>query len=185
MRKICIEKNNLCLLYTSLADRALIYNMAVEDEQIRQYLFEDSYSLEEFLNESDEDIFFSGKQSPNNYLLIEFYNDIVGTISHAFNDARIKNMELDIWLRSTKFTGRQLGPRVISLLIDYLSQTYNIKTFLIRPSIKNIWAVRAYSKCGFRYITDFNASLYYTPEGLTLWGEGDYDHDTYNMILQL
>lgn len=177
MRKICVQNSNITLFYASSNDIDLVYKMAMEikDEDNLIQIFEDDFSYEDFREDSDECIFFTGIPNKNNYLLIEYDSQIIGTISHTFNDATIENMELDIWLRSKNYIGKELGAKSIQLLITYLHTTYNTTTFLIRPSKENARAIRAYSKCGFIHHENF-----------ALWGEGDFGaENTYSMVLQL
>lgn len=188
MRKICVENSAISLLYTSVEDMDLVYKMAMdvtdEEEGMNEYFF-NGETYDEFRAGSDETIFFTGAANKSNYLLIQYDSQIIGAIAHTFNDAPIKNMEIHIWLRSMNYLGKELGPKSIQLLITYLRETYKITTFLIRPSVDNVRAVKAYFKCGFIHHKDFDSRRYYSPENSILYGKGHFGvENTYNMVLQ-
>jgi hypothetical protein len=66
----------------------------------------------------------------------------------------------------------------------FLNNEYAIKTFIIRPGRKNSKAIKAYEKCGFSVIDNFNANDYYGDD-IGEWGDGDYGAEgTVNMIKQ-
>ena len=182
-RTICCGNKHITLYYASMADKKLIYDMGREEQEIFESMFYgecESQPWEEYEQKNNE--FYTGEKGKNNYLLIEHNGEVVGAVSHSYNQAITENMEIDIWLRSTKYTGKGLGTQTITLLTDYLNREYSIKTFIIRPSKENSRAIRCYTKSGFTVLPDFNAQEYYGAD-VGEWGDGDYGIDgTLNMI---
>ncbi|WP_052959016.1 GNAT family N-acetyltransferase [Methanoculleus sediminis] len=184
-RQIYIEKDGITLLYAEPSDRRFIYEMAFEEPEIWQSMLakKDDFDWSELRDE--EDHFFGSVPGKSKYLLIQYRGEIIGTISHTCNNGRIENLELDMWLRSTKYTGKGIGPAVIAMLIDRLVEEHGIRTFIVRPWLQNARAARAYEKCGFRRRKDFVPSDYYG-EYLERYGEGDYGtQETVNMVLEV
>lgn len=182
---IYAREDNITLLYAEESDRQLIYNMAFEEDAIWQSMFDckEHFNWAEIRDE--EPHFFGNKPGDSKYLLIEYEGQIIGTISHTYNDGTIPNMELDMWLRSIKYTGKGIGTKVILLLVKSLIEDYKIKTFIIRPWSKNPRAIRAYEKAGFVTADTFDPKDYYG-KYLDEWGQGDYpDGENHNMILSI
>lgn len=184
-RTIYAGNNKIKLYYAKEADRELIYGMAFEEDAIWQAMFDDKdhFCWSEIRDE--EPHFFGNTPGLSKYLLIVWEDKIVGTISHTFNDGKITNMELDMWLRSIEYTGRGIGSNAMKLLIDSLCRDYSIETFIIRPWLKNKRAIKAYEKCGFVVTNTFEPSDYYG-KYLETWGNGDYpEGENVNMILTI
>ena len=184
-RYLYIEKNGIKLLYAEDTDRRLIYDMAFEEDEIWQAMIENKEDFPWSLLRDEEPHFFGSTPGFSKYLLIEYDNQIIGTISHTYNDGKIPNMELDMWLRSSKYTDRGLGSSAMKLLIDSLVRDFGIKTFIIRPWIKNPRAVKAYEKCGFVVTDSFDPDDYYG-KYLELAAQGDFgEEETVNMVLSI
>jgi len=183
-RTLCLRVNSASLYFAKEDDMWLVYDMMHEDKEIRDILFcgeSEDWSWEKY--QETERKWFPGTESKNSYYLIEYENEIIGWISHAYNDARIENMEVDIAFSSLKHAGKGLGTKIIVALTDYANKEYGIKTFMIRPGIHNKRAIRAYEKSGFKVNPSFNTNDYYTAEDAVLWGDGDCGADgTYNMV---
>ena len=168
----------ISLICAGQNDKRLVYDMANEIFGGDTTAF--SFTWDEF-NES-EDKYFSGIPGRNNYWLIKLDDEVIGTISHSYNDAVIENMELDIWLRSVQYTGKGYGSDAINQLTDYLIKRYDTKTFMMRPGKHNIGAIKCYKKCGFKITDDFNPADYYTAD-MSEWLDGDFGVDgTVNMV---
>lgn len=185
-RKIYTSTGDINLLYTREDDRRLIYDLGVEDREVTLSMFTDpkNFSWDKFKNEDPE--YFNEKPSKNKYLLIEIEGEIVGVFCHVYHPAIIENMEFHIWLRSTKYTGRGIGSKVVNTMKEYIKNTYNIDTFIMRPWIKNIRAIKTYEKCGFTIVKDFNLNLFFTKEEIQKYGNGAYSiEETANMVSKL
>jgi len=182
-REVYVENESVKLLYADDSDRRLIYDMAFEDEAIWRSMFECKNSFDWAELRDEEDHFFGSDPGMSKYLLIQCEGTIAGTISHTYHDGKVKSFELDMWLRSSAYTGKGVGSTAMQILIDHLVRQYGITTFIIRPWTKNERAIKAYEKCGFRHCPDFVVSDYYG-KYLEQYGDGDYGvGETYNMVL--
>jgi len=184
-RQLYTEKNEIKLLYAENTDRQLIYDMVFEEDDTWKAMIENKEDFPLSALRDEENYFFGAAPGLSKYLLIEWNNEIIGSISHTYNDGKIPNLELDMWLRSSKYTGKRLGSSAMKLLIDSLVRDYGIKTFIIRPWIKNPRAVKAYEKCGFVVIDTFNPEDYYG-KYLEVAAQGDFGvEETVNMVFSI
>ena len=76
--------------------------------------------------------------------------DEVGCIAHGPIDLLNDVVEVDAWLSSAKHAGRGIGSRALALLTDWLQASYGVNRFLARPSRRNVHALRAFRRAGFR-----------------------------------
>jgi hypothetical protein len=76
--------------------------------------------------------------------------DEIGCISHGVIDLLNDVVELDIWLAERKLAGRGFGSEALVLLADWLQANYGVNRFLVRPSRRNVRALRAMRRAGFR-----------------------------------
>ncbi|MCL1994281.1 MAG: GNAT family N-acetyltransferase [Spirochaetes bacterium] len=183
-RLLCCGDSDISLYFATRQDQKLVFDMmGMEDKEVFDSMFYGEsrpQTWDEY--EDDESEFYTGAKGKNNYLLIAHAGEIIGSVSHSYNAAKIENMELDIWLRSKKFLGKGLGSQTLVLLTDYLHREYSIETFIMRPGAKNRRAIRAYEKCGFAILDNFDPRDYYDSEAAEKWGAGDYGvEETVNM----
>jgi len=183
-RNLCFSIDNVFIYFANFEDMKLVYDMMHQDEEIREILFygeSEDIPFDEFLQRDRK--WFPGAESRNSYYLIKYGHEIIGWISHTYNNAKIENMEVDIAFDSLKHTGKGIGTKIITKFTDYLNEKYNIKTFMIRPGKHNARAIKAYEKSGFRVIESYDPNNYYTAEDVVLWGDGDFGpENTVNMI---
>ncbi len=182
-RKICVSDNEINMMYAQENDRRLIYDLSVVDSQIILSMFEnpDDFKWEDIRDEEAE--FFDEKESMNKYLLIEYNDEIIGIFYHTLHKAYIKNVEFHIWFVSKKYMGRGLGTRVVSMMKNYIHTKYGINTFIMRPWIKNLQAIRTYKKCGFEIERHFKLDNYFTADEIAEYGNGAYAvEETINMV---
>ena len=66
-------------------------------------------------------------------------------------------VELDIWLAGTEYCRRGLAAEALELLCGWLQSSYGVNRFLLRPSRRNVRALRCARRAGFRE-TDFEPS---------------------------
>ena len=185
-RNICIENEEIRMLFAKESDRELMHKMSIADESIVLSMFDtvEDFKSEEFEHADPE--FFNGVEGKSKYLFIEYNNEIVGFFCHDYHPAKIDNMELHIWMASSKYTGKGIGTKVLNMMINYIKEKYNINTFLMRPWTKNIRAIKTYEKCGFKVMDDFKLENYFTDKEIEKYGNGAYcEEETANMILEL
>jgi len=182
-RRICVTDGEVNLVFAQETDRRLIYDMSVNDMEIVLSMFDNpaDFKWEEIRDERKE--LFNEQPSLNKYLLIEYDNEIIGIFCHMHHPANIDNMEFHIWFVSTKYTGKGIGTKVVQIMKEYIHKSYHINTFVMRPWIKNLRAIRTYEKCGFEVTEPFDLQLFFTPEEIAKYGNGAYSvEETVNMV---
>ncbi|RHR38595.1 N-acetyltransferase [Parabacteroides sp. AF18-52] len=143
---------------------------------------------EEF-QEAFEDFYYmeSGKES-GSVMIIANEHEEVGCTCYACFHLYSKMAELDIWLKSESACGKGIGTQALKDTINYLNKELGINKFLIRPSEKNIRAIKSYQKAGFIYRTDKEDILrkFYKPISFGIYKGGDYGFEnTAVLILEL
>jgi len=113
-------------------------------------------SLEAFSADYPEYFFDGSRPYAGRMLLISVGNDEIGCISHGAIDLRNDVVELDIWLAERRVAGHGYGSEALVLLCDWLQASYGVNRFLVRPSRRNVKALRALRRAGFRE-TDLTA----------------------------
>jgi diamine N-acetyltransferase len=120
--------------------------------------------------------FFDGsRHQVGRSFIIEVDGRAVGHVSYDGMDSGRGLAELDIWLRSEACCGYGYGTDALMALTRHLHEAYGITAFIMRPSLRNRRAIRAYTKAGFTLLD-------LTPEQqASLYGPGDYQ-DTVVML---
>ena len=184
-KHIFAHGERITLEHAKIVDKKLIYDMLISPD-VYNLMFDDEHNSptwEEF-NEGESDSLFTGiPNDVGSYLLIKIEGTTIGSISYAKNNGRKKSVELDIWISSNKYMGKGYGSEAIKLVLENLHNSYEIKTFLIRPWVKNSSAIKSYKKCGFKEIQNFDPLDYYSIEENEDYGSGDYGkEETVNLI---
>lgn len=100
--------------------------------------------------EDYKEYFFNGSQPLlGRCFIIEVNGVSVGQINHDRINTEDLSTELDIWLRSSQYTGKGYGTDALETLCTFLNKEYSCKKFIIAPSKRNTRAVQAYKKAGF------------------------------------
>lgn len=147
----------------------------VPDWNMFQEDFEDFYYREE-------------SQNLGSVMLIEKDSVEIGCLCYACFHLQPRIAELDVWLNSRKYCGKGYGTIALEMLVDYLRESKMIKKFIIRPSVKNIRAIKAYEKVGFRRVNqkEYTIKKYLREEYVAKFGDGDYGfEDTLILTLEL
>lgn len=97
--------------------------------------------------------FFNGlKPELGRCYIIEIKGLPIGQINHDTINKKRKRTELDIWMNSEENCGKGYGRDALEVLCKYLYNKYGVSEFVVRPSARNIRAIRAYEKAGFKRI---------------------------------
>lgn len=179
-----IRGQQITIAPSKLDDKRKVYEWLCLSETTKSHMgppnFEDTPipSWEEYC-EDFEDYYFDGSKPEDGQLWIIRYGDHeIGAICYSSFHLRGKSAELDIWMGAEKYCGKGLGSESIKLFSDYLIQKYEVERFIIRPSKRNIRAVKAYEKAGFIKVLDEDKQKvvkeYLLDEYLELYGQGDY-----------
>jgi len=78
------------------------------------------------------------------------HGEDIGCISHGVIDLLNDVVELDIWLAERRVAGQGYGSEALVVLCDWLQASYGVNRFLVRPSRRNVKALRAMRRAGFR-----------------------------------
>jgi diamine N-acetyltransferase len=74
----------------------------------------------------------------------------IGCVSHGPIDVLNDVVELDIWLAERRHAGHGYGSEALVELCDWLQENWGVNRFLVRPSRRNVKALRAMRRAGFR-----------------------------------
>jgi diamine N-acetyltransferase len=107
-------------------------------------------TLAEFAAEYVNAYFEGTRPYSGRMFIITSEGDEIGCVSHGPIDLLNDVVELDIWLSERRVTGRGCGSESLVLLADWLQQNYGVNRFLVRPSRRNVRALRAMRRAGFR-----------------------------------
>ncbi len=124
-----------------------------------------------------EDFYFqSHSREKGSVMIITLDKKEIGCLCYACFHLQNGRAELDIWLKAQKYCGHGYGTIALEKMMEYLKNNMNINKFLIRPSKKNIPAIKSYQKAGFSKVNDKKAVLneYLLPECLEEYVDGDY-----------
>ncbi len=169
---------------SKLDDKRKVYEWLCLSETAKSHMgppnFEDTPipSWEEYC-EDFEDYYFDGSKPECGQLwIIKYGDEDIGAICYSSFHLKPKSAELDIWMGTEKHCGRGFGSESIKIFCDYLTQNKQIERFIIRPSKRNVRAVRAYQKAGFIKVSDKDKQIvvkeYLLDEYLDIYGQGDY-----------
>ncbi len=97
--------------------------------------------------------FFDGSRPKTGRCFIITVDGIpVGQINYHTLHKHFQHTELDIWMNGPENCGKGYGSDALRALPDYLFRSLGIKEFVIRPSAKNIQAIKSYEKAGFHRV---------------------------------
>ncbi len=119
-------------------------------------------------------------------MIITLDKEEIGCLCYALFHLQNGRAELDIWLKSQKYCGHGHGTRALEKLMEYLKNNMNINKFIIRPSKKNIPAIKSYQKAGFSKVNDKKAviSEYLLQEYMEEYADGDYGFENTTMMIR-
>lgn len=97
------------------------------------------------------DSFFEGTRPfSGRMFVIDVGDEDVGCVAHGPIDLLNDVVELDIWLAGSEHTGRGIASQALAVLTGWLQDSYGVNRFLARPSRRNVRALRALRRAGFR-----------------------------------
>jgi hypothetical protein len=74
----------------------------------------------------------------------------VGCVAHGPIDLLKDVVEIDVWLAGSQHAGRGIASQALEVLTGWLQASYGVNRFLARPSRRNVRALRALRRAGFR-----------------------------------
>jgi len=76
--------------------------------------------------------------------------DEVGFLRHGRVDLLRDVVELDVWLAARRYCGHGYGSEALGLACEMLQAECGVNRFVLRPSLRNVHALRAMRRAGFR-----------------------------------
>ena len=148
--------SRLSLRRARLLDRPRVYEWLTQSDLASNTMGAPFYperampSLDEFSSEYVNAHFEGTRPFAGRMFVIVAGGEEIGCVSHGPIDLLNDVVELDIWLSERRWTGRGLGSEGLVLLADWMQANYGINRFLVRPSRRNVRALRAMRRAGFR-----------------------------------
>jgi diamine N-acetyltransferase len=140
-----------------LADRREIYEWAACSDLTATMMgppefFENPVpTWEEFCDDYGAFFFDGSRPERGRSFIIQHIDtgETVGHISYDCHGDRPRFVELDMWMRDSSCCGHGYGSEALRLLCDHLQATLGIREMILRPSARNLRAIRSYEKAGF------------------------------------
>lgn len=105
---------------------------------------------DEFIHDYTENFFKDELPLLGRCFIIKVEENPIGQINYNDIDIKEKQVELDIWLSETAQTHKGFGTDAIVTLCNYLHHRFGCERFIMAPSARNLQAIRAYEKAGFK-----------------------------------
>lgn len=150
-----IQGNKVNLRPATMQDRRQIYDWLANSDLTRQVMGPPTYpdiiipSWTQFKQDYKEYFFDSSQPLEGRCFVIQVNSESIGQINHDKIYPEDNSTELDIWLKSSAYTGKGYGSDAIVTLCGFLNQKYSCKKFILAPSRRNTIAIRSYKKAGF------------------------------------
>ncbi len=151
-----ITGHKVTLKRARIADRPRIYEWLIGSDLTAHMMggamFPDRPipSLDAFIADYP-DLYYDGSRPyAGRMLIINVNGEDIGCVSHNAIDLRNDVVELDIWLSERRLAGHGFGSEALVVLCDWLQSNYGVNRFLVRPSRRNVKALRALRRAGFR-----------------------------------
>lgn len=150
-----VAGTHVALRRARLQDRPRVYEWLVQSDltpNVFGPLFPEREppSLEQFASRYVNACFDGTRPYAGRVFLASAGGEDIGCLAHGPIDLLNDVVELDIWLAERRLTGRGLGSEALVLLADWLQANYGVNRFLVRPSRRNVRALRAMRRAGFR-----------------------------------
>ena len=183
---IKIEGNKTHLMPATLNDRQNVYEWCFHSETTKYHSGPPNYpnnpipTYEDFCA-SDEhgytDYYFTGaKPKDGRGFIIVNDEEPIGFVSYCSFHLKPNTAELDIWIKDDTNCGKGFGTDALVALSNWLNKEMGIDELIMGPPAKNIRAVKAYEKAGFK-ITDTPMGEFLKDEYVSILGSGDYGVD--------
>ncbi len=170
-----IKRNKVDLVPATMEDRENIYEWCFYSETTKSHSGPPDYpenpiaTWEEFFDEGYVDYFFTGihPESGRGFMILHD-GEPVGFISYCSFHLRPNKSELDIWMNSESNCGRGFGSDAIVSLGVYLNKKRGVNELIMRPSIRNTRAIKAYMKAGLNSLTNRRTIICWTSTCLSM-----------------
>ncbi|MFN3565779.1 MAG: GNAT family N-acetyltransferase [Burkholderiaceae bacterium] len=139
-----------------LADRPRAYAWLVDSDLARatmgQPLFPDhpAPTYEQFCDDYEPHFFEGSRPLDGRGLIVQADGADIGFLAYRRIDLPRDVVELDVWLAGLRHCGRGRGSEALMLACEWLQQNFGVNRFVARPSRRNVRALRAVRRAGFR-----------------------------------
>ncbi len=153
---IVASNSRIALRRTLPEDRMRIYHWIARNDLAQTMtgnapLFEPRVpTFDEFRARHPEHFFTGRRPLAGRVLLISDGTEDVGFVVYRNVDLLRDVVEIDGWLAARRFQGRGYGSDAIALACEWLQAEYGVNRFLLRTSRRNVHALRAARRAGFR-----------------------------------
>ena len=106
--------------------------------------------IDAFRNAYPQHVFDGSRVFDGRGWIIRAADDEVGFLRHGRIDLARDVVELDVWLAARRFCGQGLGSAALAIACQRLQADYGVNRFMLRPSRRNVHALRAMRRAGFR-----------------------------------
>ena len=187
-----MDQQTILLIPSTLEDKRIVYNWLCESDVSDAMFGFDSNerpTWEEFC-EDYADVYFDGTNPEyGRVFMIVLNGKKIGCVSYACFHLREHMAELDIWMDSEANCGKGYGTLAIIELCNYLASDLCINNYIIRPSVKNKRAIKAYNKAGFKEVEKSSVKQvlhkYLTDQYYEEYGQGDYGEEgTLTLVME-
>ncbi|HEX7847841.1 MAG TPA: GNAT family protein, partial [Chitinophagaceae bacterium] len=151
-----IQGEAIILRPATLNDRLPVYQWLAKSDLTSLMLGPPTFhdhpvpSWEEFQDDYKEYFFDGSAPYRGRSFIIEYNDEAVGHVNYSDIQLDENPTELDIWLSEKRNTSKGYGTDALLTLCEYLHDHMGCQKFLLAPSKRNIWAVKAYLKAGFQ-----------------------------------
>ena len=184
-----IKGNKVDLVPATLDYRKKVYEWCFQSETTSSHAGPPKYpeapiaTFEEFCDDYTEYYFTASRPGDGMGFIILHEREPVGFISYSSFHLQQYKSELDIWMNSEANCGKGFGVDAIVSLGEYLNKTLVIQELIMRPSIKNVRAIKAYKKAGFKK-SDQCPNEYLLDKYVSIYGDGDYGADESVLLIK-
>ena len=184
-RKVCLACQKIEIRHARLSEKEKVYRWLCKSGTTSMHMGSPDYpeSPVPDWNQFNEDFknfyFLESGQKMGSVMIIEKNNEEIGCLCYACFHLRQGSAELDIWLKSKTNCGHGYGTTALKQLLEYLINEKGITNFIIRPSEKNLRAIKSYEKAGFKRVKDKTETIkrFLSEEYIDEYGDGDYGFD--------
>jgi diamine N-acetyltransferase len=107
-------------------------------------------SFEQFCEDYEPHFFDGSRPFDGRGLVIRAAGADIGFLSYSQINLFKDVVEIDLWLAGRRLCGQGYGSEALALACDWLQDGFGVNRFLVRPSRRNVHALRAMRRAGFR-----------------------------------
>ncbi|WP_029906087.1 GNAT family N-acetyltransferase [Prevotella sp. 10(H)] len=177
----------ISLRYSTIGEKRKVYEWLCLSDTTPTFMGDPYFpdhpipTWEEYLDDFEDFYFIEDEKEKGSVMIIENDGEEVGCVCHSSFHLKQECAELDIWMKSEACCGKGFGTTALKMLIEHLQVELRKTKFIIRPAERNIRAVKAYEKAGFRRVVNKEAThkeYYLSDDYLNKYGEGDYGSES-------